>query len=81
MEMPPQHVVTAEQFTAAEERREQERVAAKCKLRVSKDEEALRVSMEQMREVRHRVRFTPKFKKYVLPTLSSSPYCVILYFW
>ena len=52
MEMPPAHVVTAEQFTAAEERHEQERAAAKQVKKVCKDEEALKVSMDQMREVR-----------------------------
>lgn len=49
----PVHVVSPEQFIAAEQRHEQERVIAKQeKERTTvKDGEALRVSLEQLREV------------------------------
>ncbi|XP_020609227.1 tyrosine-protein phosphatase non-receptor type 4-like [Orbicella faveolata] len=49
----PVHVVSPEQFSAAEQRHEQERIIAKHikEKEVAKDTEALRVSIEQLREV------------------------------
>ena len=49
----PVHVVSPEQFAAAEQRHEQEKVVAKQvkEKEVVKDAEALRVSMDQLREV------------------------------
>lgn len=49
----PVHIVSPEQFSAAEQRHEQERIIAKHvkEKEVAKDTEALRVSMEQLREV------------------------------
>ncbi|KAJ7370196.1 Tyrosine-protein phosphatase non-receptor type 3 [Desmophyllum pertusum] len=48
----PVHVVSPDQFSAAEQRHEQERVTAKQvkEKEVAKDTEALRVSVEQLRE-------------------------------
>ena len=49
----PVHVVSPEQFNAAEQRHEHERVVAKQEKEKApaKDSEALRVSMDQLREV------------------------------
>ena len=49
----PVHVVSPEQFSAAEQRHEQERIIAKHvkEKEPAKDTEALRVSVEQLREV------------------------------
>ena len=49
----PVHVVSPEQYSAAEQRHEQERVVAKQvkEKEVVKDTEALRVSVDQLREV------------------------------
>lgn len=54
----PVHVVSPEQFSAAEQRLEQERIIAKNvkEKEPAKDTEALKVSMEQLREVMDHVK-------------------------
>lgn len=47
----PTHVLSPEQYTEAERKHEQDIITAKQEKAQARDEEALRVSIEQLREV------------------------------